>query len=375
MIKKIGLDISVLNDEELTGIGVYTYQLIKSLFKNNPQQKFILFGIATFSTHQKLQNIEFKNHPNVEVKVFKLPAKLFRLVFKLWQKIGWPRIEELIGPVDLFHSFNWYLPPQKTGKVVATVFDTTSVTYPDWHHPKTTELDKIRFKQISKLADCVITISEHSKQDFLKLYPKSIVEVVYPAADERFDSIINKLKTKQVLQKYNLKPGYILSVSTLEPRKNLSTLIKAYNDSNLEQPLVLVGKQGWKNEELNDLLKSNTNIIRTGFVPVEDLKILYQQAGCLVYPSFYEGFGIPVLEAMKCGCPVICSDTSSLPEVGGDAVLYIDPTKKEDIVNQLKIITQEKNKRSEMINKGFKQANNFSWENSAKKLAAIYEKL
>ena len=157
----IGIDISVLNDYQKTGIGVYTYGLIKALLLKNKKDKFILFGIATFSTFDHLKNIEFKKYPNVELKIFKLPAKFFRIAFLIWQKLNWPSIENLIGPVDIFHSFNWYFPSQRFGKSIATVFDMTPILYPNFHQEKTVQLDKNRLERIKETADLVITISEN----------------------------------------------------------------------------------------------------------------------------------------------------------------------------------------------------------------------
>lgn len=376
----IGIDISVLNDPKKTGIAVYTHNLIEALLKIRSDDKFILFGIATFETYDYLKNFPFKNHPNVEMKIYKMPSKTFRTAFLLWQKLNWPPIESFVGKVDIFHSFNWYMPPQRSGKKVGTVFDLTALIYPELHHPRTSQLDKVRFQKLSKEADLIITISQTSKKDFLKFWPDTNIEVVYPGVPSIFTNKINISDTRRVLRKYNLRSGYFLSVATLEPRKNLEGLVEAYISSKVQRPLVVVGESGWKNEKLLDLLKkykqsffSNKNrIIVTGFIPDEDLVILYQQALCLVYPSFYEGFGLPVLEAISCGAPVICSGTSSLKEVGGGAVFYISPQNVSEIKRALIKIETNPTLRKELIKKGLKQAKKFSWEKSATRLNKLY---
>lgn len=370
----IGLDISVLNDKEKTGIGVYTYELINALLKINKKDQFILFGISTFKTYNFLKNIEFKKYPNVKLKIYKLPAKTFRLSFLSWQKIGFPNIENLVGSVDIFHSFNWYLPPQKGGKTVATVFDMTPIIYPKFHLEKTIQLEKVRLKRISEKADLVITISENSKKDFLKYSPKSRVEVMYPAADN-INLNFKKSDIARVLRKYNLQLGYFLSVSTLEPRKNLLNVLKAYLQSNLKTPLVLVGGSGWKSGEIADLIKTNNRIRLLGYVAEDELPVLYNSAKCLIYLSFYEGFGLPVLEAMRCQTAVVSSNTSSLPEVGGGAPMYVNPQDEKGIIEKLKEIDKDKKLRGEMIKKGIKQTNKFSWEKSARKLNLLYQNL
>lgn len=374
MSKRIGLDISVLSDKNKTGVGVYTYGLIKSILEQNRKDKFILFGFSTLDTFEYLKNIEFKKYPNVEIKVIKMPAKIFRTVFLLWQKIGWPKIEDLIGPVDIYHSFNFYLPPQKNGKVVATIFDMTPNLFPNLHTDRTVQLDTIRFNRIKKYTDLTLAISENSKKDFLKYSPYTKVEVIYPGVSENFLDRSDYKMSKQVLRKYNLEQGYILSVGTLEPRKNIKNLIEAYLKSNLKQKLVLVGKWGWENSDLAELINANKDrIITTGFVSDSDIPHLYNQALLFIYPSLYEGFGIPVLEALTLGVPVICSKGSSLVEVGGDSVLYINPKDVKDISNKLTTLVKDKNLRNKLSKKGKIQAKKFSWKKSAQKLNSLYK--
>lgn len=372
---RIGIDISVLSDRQKTGIAVYTYNLIDALLKKKGKDKFVLFGIATFETYDYLSNLHFKNYPNVEMRIYKMPARLFRVGFLLWQLFDKPKIEDIIGKVDIFHSFNWYFPLQKFGKRVAAVFDMTSLLYPKWHQDKTVQLEKVRLNRIKKDADLVITISDHSKKDYLKFAPGKYVEVIYPAVSEIIRFQKNKKQSDEILKKYNLTPGYFLSVGTLEPRKNIEGLIKAYLTGRFNTKLVLVGSKGWKNEQVFNLLKMHKDkIIVTGFVPDEDLGTLYSQALCLVYPSFYEGFGIPMLEAQACGCPVITSNTSSMPEIGGKGAIYVDPYNVADIVKGMERVKRE-GERVKLIKAGFENVKRFSWEVSAEKLKTLYQQL
>lgn len=372
---KIALDITVLNDQQKTGIAVYTYGLINELLKIDRNDQFILFGFSTFSTYNFLKNIEFKKYPNVKIKIIKLPTRSFKTLFLTWQKLNWPPIDNFIGPVDLFHSFNFYEPPQRVGKKVSTVFDITAISHPQWHQRGTTELDQTRFKRISKYSDLVIAISEHTKKDFLKYSPKSKVEVIYPAVAQYFNQKNDKKNAEKFLRKYDLEPGYILSVATLEPRKNLLRLVHAYNKFKSDIPLVLIGGQGWKNNELIEEARKNENIKITGYINNEDLPSSYQQALIFAYPSLYEGFGIPVLEAMSCGVSVLTSNTTALPEVGEDAVLYVNPNNTNDIAKKMKELIESENLRRQLKNKSLKQAKKFSWEKSAKKLLSFYHSL
>lgn len=373
-MKTIALDISVLNEKNKTGIGVYTYQLIKNLLKINKKDKFILFGISTLQNFEYLKNIDLKKNPNVEIKIYKMPSKFFRRAFLLWQKLNWPKIESFFGPVDIFHSFNWNLPPIAHGKMVATVFDMTPFLFPKLHQEKTIQLDKIRLDRIKKYADLVITISQNSKKDFLKFSTKTNVEVIYPGVGENF--LLKPKTSGSVLGKYNLDGGeYILAVGTLEPRKNIKRLINAYLKSRVKQKLVLAGNWGWEGSELSDMINENKDkIITAGYVQDKDLPYLYKEAFCLVYPSLYEGFGIPVLEAQACGCPVITSDVSSLPEAGGKGAIYVNPYSVEDIVRGIEIV-KDKVERENLVKAGYENIKRFRWEESAKKLNFLYQQL
>src|SRR3989338_4870656 len=371
---RIGLDVSVLSDKQKTGIAVYTYSLIDALLKINRKDEFVLFGISTLETFDYLKNLEFKKYPNVKLVINKLPAKLFRTVFILWQKLNWPLIETFIGDVDIFHSFNWFFPPQKNGKKVATVFDMTPTLFPQFHHQRTVQLEKIRLERIRKYADLVISISENSRSDFLKFSTKSNVGVIYPAADQ-LDLTYSSEKIKKVLKKYNLKRGYFLSVATLEPRKNLKVLLNVYLRGQFDKELVIVGAKGWGDDEIHKLVMTNHQVRMLGYIPDEELPILYRGASCFICPSFYEGFGLPVLEAMTFSIPTICSNTSSLTEVGGDAVLYIDPKSEESIKEAIGKIENDDNLKKRLIEKGLQQADKFSWRKSAEKLNLLYQQL
>lgn len=372
---KIGIDISVLNEPNRTGIGSYVYELVSALLEIDSKNEYILFALSPLANFNYMQNLEFKKFPNVKLKVYKMPARFFRRAFLFWQRINFPPIDWFTKEVDLFHSFNWFLPPQKKGKVVATIFDLTAIAHPQWHYQRTTQLDRVRLNRIKKYADLVVAISENSKADFLQFSPHSNIDVVYPSSSHIYEKKYSKEESLKVLKKYNLNPGYFLSVSTLEPRKNLEGLIEAYLKTAQDKKLLLVGEKGWKNNKLLKKISKNSNkIIMTGFVENKDMPVLFQQALCLIYPSFYEGFGIPVLEAFNSKIPVILSNTSSMPEVGGNGVLYINPQSLTEMTQALEQIKND-NLRQKLIKKGLSQAKNFSWELSAKKQLELYRKI
>lgn len=380
-MKTIVLDISVLNEKDKTGIGVYTYQLVKNLLAVNQKDRFILFGISTLQTFEYLKDIEFKKFPNVEMKIYKMPARFFRRAFLLWQKINWPKIEKFTGGFDIFHSFNWNLPAVENGKIVATVFDMTPLLLPSLHQKKTVQLDKVRLDRIKKYADLVITISENSKKDFLQFAPDKKVEVIYPGVADIFLSKVDKRISKQILAKYGLKPKFLLGVGTLEPRKNIEKVINAFaklasvNQMWRSQTLVIVGVKGWLNDQLFQLPKElgiGNNVRFIGRVAEEDLPYFYHQALCLIYPSLYEGFGMPILEAQACGCPVITSCISSMPEAAGKGTILVNPNSTEDIIRGILGVGKI---RDQLIKTGYENVKRFSWEDSAKKLNLLYQSL
>lgn len=362
-MKKIGVDVSVLASNQRTGIGNYCFNLIDNLLQINKTDKFILFAITPLDSSNADVNY-FKKYPNVEIKIIRLPIQVFRRLFLLWQKVNWPPIEYFIGKVDIFHSFNWYFPPQGSGKSIATFYDLTSVLFPKWHKAQTTKMDDLRFQRMAKKADLITTISENSKKNFVEKYGDRRIEVIYPGTS---------MGDRGNMGDWGYRGEYMLFVGTLEPRKNLINLIKGYVNSKIDAKLVLTGGDGWHNKGIWDLINANQDkIIIKGFVSDQELVNLYKNSLCLVYPSLYEGFGIPVLEAMSLGIPVITSNTSSLPEVGGGAVLYVDPENIEEIAKAIQKIFQDKKLRESLIQKGLIQAKKFSCKKSAEKLLKNY---
>lgn len=373
---RIGIDISVLVDPNRTGIANYVYKIVKELIKNNPRDSFVLFGLTPLAAAKEFNKLDLFDFKNVERRVYRIPARLFRQVFLWWQRLGWPKIEWLIGDVDVMQSFNWWLPPQSKGRVVATVFDLTSIVHPEWHVDRTSQLDLLRFERIKKLADLAITISKSAERDFREFAPGVKTEVVYPAADERFFKQLSGQEKDKVLQKYQLEAGYWLYVGTLEPRKNLERVIKAFIEANTGRKLVLVGISGWKNSGLWSVIRKHQDqIIVTGYVADEDLPGIYQGAFGFIYASLYEGFGIPIVEAMASGVPVLSADNSSLQEVGGTASVYVSANSEEEIADGLKELSQNTRLRRKKIAGGLVQARRFSWGSSAQALMTIYRGL
>jgi len=235
-----------------------------------------------------------------------------------------------------------------------------------------------------KNADMIIAVSENTKKDIINCFNISSdkIQVVYEGVDDFFKIINDKGRLEQVRKKYNISKDFILNVSMITPRKNLITLIKAFkllrDSKNIKCQLVIAGGKGWWYEDVFktvSALRLEDEVIFTGYVPDEDLLYLYNAATLFAYPSLYEGFGLPILEAMSCGCPVVASNVSSIPEVCEDAALMINPKDVEELSQAMYKLIIEGSLRQMLIKKGLERVKQFSWRKTAEQTLEIYNKL
>ncbi len=309
---------------------------------------------------------------------------LQRLVARVFRR---GNILKAIGQTDVFHSTFSPLPDVATAPLsFLTIYDMIPVLHPEYFW---TDFD-LEFQQILSSVtvdrDCILTISESSKDDicsYLKIDPERVY-VAYPAADTEFYyPETDREKKQRILKKYHIPaPEYFLSLATLEYRKNLRTSIDAFrrilHEPGMgEQYLVLVGTRGWKINELLDEVATDPllreRIIFTGYVDDEDLSGIYSNAVAFIYPSLYEGFGLPPLEAMQCGVPVITSNTSSLPEVIGEAGILVAPTDVDALAQAMLDIRHDLRLRKLLVKRGIHQAARFSWSRCAGETVAAYQ--
>jgi alpha-1,3-rhamnosyl/mannosyltransferase len=232
-------------------------------------------------------------------------------------------------------------------------------------------------KRRLQYAGHILTISEFIRQEIIEDFklPPSMVTAVPLAPDPLFApcsaDIVKKIKIK-----YNLPDSYLLFVSSLEPRKNIDLLIEALQTANTDIPLVLVGWHGWGDKKWFKKIKGTdlkNRIYFTGHIPDDDLKAIYNGAQALVYPSLYEGFGLPVIEAMACGCPVICSNAASMPEVAGNAAILIDPGRSDELAAAIETVVHDAEIRTKLVARGFKQADSFTWSHTARKTLEVFK--
>ncbi|NJR50155.1 MAG: glycosyltransferase family 4 protein [Leptolyngbyaceae cyanobacterium CSU_1_3] len=303
------------------------------------------------------------------------------------EKIFPPKIN--IEAIDLFH-----FPFFKTGKLgfaktrpcIFTMHDLIPILYPQYFKFRDTQHLKSAIARIRKDQDYLICVSESTKQDFCNFttIDPARVFVISSAASESFYQVTDRTLILETLRRFNIPPSpFIMSLATLEPRKNLDFLIKGFlkyiqemNDQ--ETNLVLIGALGWKYDRIFESLpeadqKLRSRIILTGYIPDQDLSAIYSGASVFAYPSLYEGFGLPPLEAMQCGTPVITSNTSSLPEVVGDAGIMIDPHQEDELCQAFSTILNSQKIQAEMSHKSLQRASQFSWEKCAEQTANLYK--
>jgi len=356
----IAVDGNEANVKEKVGVSIYSFNLLHYFKKKaNNQLKFlILLKENPKETMPKSNN--FFRYEVVKGSFF-------------WSQLFLPVHLFLKKDIDIFFSPAHYLPRFIKIPSVVTVHDLSYFYYPDDFLPS----DLYKLKNWTKYsvykAKKVIAVSKTTKKDLMKFYqlPDEKIEVIYNGYEKNL--ITQPPKNKNWIKDKN----YILYVGTLQPRKNITILIDAFYQfikSYPEFKLIIAGKKGWLFETIFqkvEKLKLKNKIIFTHYVSDQKLVSLYQNAFCFVLPSFYEGFGIPILEAMSFGCPVISSFASSLPEIGADACLYFDPKNSEDLYNKLILLKENQDLRNNLIAKGRKRVKFFSWEKCARETLEV----
>jgi glycosyltransferase involved in cell wall biosynthesis len=287
-------------------------------------------------------------------------------------------MDRFFAGVDLFHATEHLLPRFSSVRTVFTLHDLIFLFHPETHKPLNRWFLTLMMPRFLRAADAVIAVSECTKRDAIRFYriPEEKITVIYEGVNPRFRPASPET-IAAVRARYNLPEHFILYVGTIEPRKNLTALLEAFHHllATHDLRLVIVGKKGWLYEGFFRRLRElglGDRVIFTGYVPDEDLPAIYSAADLFVFPSLYEGFGLPVLEAMACGTPVICSNTSSLPEVAGDAAFLVDPTDVCSLAGAMEQALTDEHLRSELMAKGLERARWFTWEKAAAKTLEVY---
>lgn len=366
-----------------TGVGQYEKNLLEAASRRS---KDIDFEVTRqLMPHRRLVDYPIKPNPHLSYHIVRWLPPIF--YYQLFKRLGWTLPYDLVlhrrYDAVVFFNFVAY-PVSRRTKTVVVVHDLSYIYHQQYVSPKNQAwLEKFVPKSIRK-ANKIIAVSENTKKEIAEHYkiPAEKIEVITPAVNHSEFYPRQKTEIEQVKKRFGINKPYILSVATQEPRKNLIGVLAAYEQlpEALKQKfaLVLVGGKGWLDAELQakyNAISKDHEVIRTGYVDDADLPPLYSGASLFVYPSFYEGFGIPALEAMACGVPVITSNNSSLPEVVGDAAIKIKAGDTAAIAKAMKQILNGSKTAEALHKKGLARAQRFSWDKSADKLLKLLDLL
>ncbi len=377
---RLGVGSTVLENclatKHMDGIGVYTNNLYREFESLLDSQKAVSFGSAKPDAAETQKVLGMIEHLPISYNIQSAIS-----VFTHTPFVGSSKLE---NDIDIFFAPDHHIPKFKNIPVVATIMDTIPLVHPEFVSQKLRRFKNYAFKKTVHWADHIVTISEYSKQDIIKyfgIHEEKISVVPLGVNDKFFERVEGKQKEK-VLKVYDLTSDFFIFIGTLQPRKNITRLIEAFELLPLEiqkkHPLVIIGHYGWGEESL--LLKLhdvdlNPNIHWLQDVNDDALYALLQSSIAMVYPSLYEGFGLPLLEGFASQIPVITSASTSLPEVGEDAVLYVDPYDITDILSKMLALVSDESLRQALIAKGNIRVKEFTWISSAKEHVKVFEKV
>jgi len=393
---KIGVDIRIFAKGMRTGVEEYTINLLSHLLPKDKSIKYRLFYNAFREPDLKF---EFLKLSNVKLKIWRIPNRIFDLFLRF---LRFPKLDKILGKVDIFLSPHFLLTPLSKGiKRIIVFYDLAFIRFPEFFSFRKWFWHRFMYsKKQAQKADLIVAISQSTKEDLINLYkiePEKI-KVIYPGISKKFRPINkNSQNLLKVKKKYNLPDDFILYFGTIEPRKNILGLVKAFerlksqdinflsdirwqgfegrvgtqekkNFDFLKLKLVIAGVRGWLYEEIFESVEKSLfkkDIIFTGFIEDEDKPYLYNLADVFVYPSFFEGFGLPPLEAMACGVPAVVSNKSSLSEVVGRGAVMIDAHNIDEITLVVREILENQALKRYLIEQGLKRAKQFNWNKTA----------
>ncbi|MDP2934489.1 MAG: glycosyltransferase family 1 protein [bacterium] len=402
----IGIDIRILAKGTRTGVENYTVNLLSGLLGKDKSITYKLF--CNGFKKPKLDYYWLKLN-NVKIKTLRIPNRILDLFLRFFK---FPKIDRIVGGVDIFLSPHFLLLPVSRGTKIIVVFhDLSFVRFPEFFSFLKLLWHKFIYpKNQAKKANLIIAVSDSTKNDLVNLYgiPREKIKVIYPAVGKEFRPI-EKTDSKflKVKEKYNLPNSFILYFGTIEPRKNILGLVEAFEKIKKQETkvplevqwdgfegvvrgekknffdfkelkLVIAGNRGWLYKDVFEKIEKSPygeDIIITGFIEEEDKPYLYNLAEIFVYPSFFEGFGFPPLEAMACGIPTAVSNKSSLPEVVGDSAVMFDPQNIDEIGFAIKNILQDGELKESLIEKGLRRAKLFDWDKTADGFLDVFKKI
>ncbi|QQG52892.1 MAG: glycosyltransferase family 4 protein [Candidatus Falkowbacteria bacterium] len=378
---KIGIDARVLMDKNYSGVSEYTANLLSEILRQDRENQYSLFYNSFKKQEQRLK---IWQTANTKIIGTHYPNKLFN--YCLQKCFSYPKFDKILGGVDLFFAPHLnFLRITRQTKLVVTVHDLSFLRYPEFFSCRKNFWHKaIGVAKLLKRADKIVAVSENTKHDLVEILKIAAdkISVIY-SGNNFLVAPLDAAESMKFFSKHDLQSGFIFSVGNIEPRKNVSGLIEAYEELRKRRPdltpqLVLAGAKGWKYRRIFKIWKNSPyqkDIKFLGYISPAEKTTLFAAAAVFAYPSYYEGFGFPPLEALSAGVPVVSSNISSLPEVLGGAALLVNPFKTGDISEALELILTDNNLRTKLIADGRKQAALFTWEKAAQSYLKLFTEL
>lgn len=372
----IGIDAHAIGAQQ-GGNETYIRGLIRALGEIDDRNRYTIYLAEALAAEEWREGFA-RNHTNFEIRLLPKPTPLIRVPLFLSYEL---KRRPPHSRIDVLHV-QYTAPPFCRVPVVATIHDLAFEHMPETFTRRGSFQLKLTVRRTAQRAVRIATVSEFSRQDLLRTYnllPEKVA-VTYNGVESHFNTLAAPNETEDVRQRFGISRDYLLAVGSLQPRKNLVRLIRAYaklrtENENFQPQLVIVGRKLWLADEIFAEVRKQRwakDVILTGYVSDEDLPKLYRQATAFVYPSLFEGFGLPPVEAMACGTPVVTSNVSSLPEVTGEAALLIDPLDQSAIELALLQITGDQGLRARLREQGIEQAKKFTWRAAAEKTLQLY---
>src|SRR3990172_11087686 len=373
---RIAIDVSPAVHHH-AGFGRYAHELLVALTHVAPSHTYNVFYYAPRGDERPAPPLD-----HLPARAIRLPAKPWRMAVLLADFGGAP-MDCWLPAGDVIHATDHFLRLVRGARTVFTIHDLIYRFYPEHHLPLNRWYLSLMLPRFMRRADAIIAVSENTRRDVLRLIPEipeEKISVVYEGVSPIYRPIRDAVELSRVRTRYHLPDRFILALSTIEPRKNLPMLLEAYHALSQQRPdtppLVLAGRSGWlyaPTFEKAHALGLEQHLCVTGWITEEDMPALISMAEAFAYPSLYEGFGLPPLEALACGAPVICSNASSLPEVIGDAGLLVSPHDVKAWVEALQRVLTDPSLRAELCARGLARARQFTWEAAARKTLAVYQ--
>jgi len=370
---RIGIDATAL-PEQPVGAGNYIIQLVTAYAKMDLDFEFLVYV-----QKNKRDLFDIPNNENLRWEIVSDKSPMKRLI---WEQTTFPRLVQR-SDLALLHSLHYTQPVRLGCRSVVTIHDMTFFLFPDLHTRSKRMFFPFAIRSSVRRADALIAISESTRQDSIRLLgvsPQKIFTTQLGITEE-FRVVTDNVLLSKVLQQYDLPEAFVLYVGLVEPRKNIPFLIRAYKslvDEGIKHNLVIVGRIGWMYQEVFKQIEElglEDRVQFTGYMPQDDLPMVYNLASLFVYPTKYEGFGLPALEAMACGTPVVTTAISSLPEIVGDAGMLIPPGDEQALAGAMAKVLSDSTLYNQLRTRGLQRSEHFTWERTAQGTLKVYQQV